>query len=353
MQPKGAPVALLYSESADIWFGSVGSYAAGLRSLYIALRHAQIPVQILTEDDCIAGRLYHTEVLVVTVPNVADAAGEAISEWASAGGTVFATASGGLLNEYNNTNTHMQKLLGVEQTAVWRGQQDSFNGTVDLIKQDLQFVDTLDTVTLTDAVLTDLEVPQSDRDRASMVCKGVKSIFSVSDKSTSVIATFGDGSSAATRRTIAGVSEGAAYYLGFLPGLSYFETAIPVRPVDRGSTDQNFNHFLPTQFSQVAKALITLPLAHRLKNDSGVVPVHSTEPLVEVGLIEAAGIGYALPCVNWVGETLPTFTVSLRDEDISFVTATLASGSALSISADKRSFTFALGVTADVLVLRL
>ena len=43
VQPKGAAVALLYSESADIWFGSVGSYGAGLRSLYIALRHAQVP----------------------------------------------------------------------------------------------------------------------------------------------------------------------------------------------------------------------------------------------------------------------------------------------------------------------
>ena len=53
---------------------SVPTYAANLRALYIALRHAEIPVQIFNEDDCVAGRLYHTDLLIVTVPNVADAA---------------------------------------------------------------------------------------------------------------------------------------------------------------------------------------------------------------------------------------------------------------------------------------
>ena len=351
VQPKGAPVALLYSESADIWFGSVGSYGAGLRSLYIALRHAQIPVQIFTEDDCIAGRLYHTDLLVVTVPNVADAAARGISDWVSAGGMVFATASGGLLNEYNQTNVRMQDLLGVSQSGVWRGQQDAFNGTVDLIKQDLKFVDTLDTVTLSHSVMAELELSPLSRENASLVCKGVKSVFTVLDTAAAtVIATFSDGSPAATRRQNAGA--GTAYYVGFLPGLSYFEPAMPVRPVDRGSTDSNYNHFLPTQFSEVAKALVTLPLARRLKNDSAVIPIRSTEPLVEVGLIEAAGVGYALPCINWVGKLLPTFTVSLQDDTISFATAELASGGALAVSADKRSFTFALGSTVDALVLR-
>ena len=348
VQPNGAAVALLYSESADIWYGSVGSYGAGLRSLYIAWRHAQVPVQIFTEDDCTAGRLFHADVLVVTVPNIADAAGKAIAEWVKAGGTVLATASGGLLNEYNQTNVHMQALLGVSQSGVWRGLQDSFNGTVDLIKQDLQFVSTLDTVTLTAPVAEELALSGSN---LSMACKGAKSVFEVSSNAAaSVIATFSDGSPAAIRTPVA---RGSSYYLGFLPGLSYFDPAIPLRPVDRGSTDENFNHFLPTAFSDVARALITLPLADRLKtNDSSVVPVRSTEPLVEVGLIKAAGIGYALPCINWVGKLLTEFTVTLQDDSIALRTASLASGGALAISEDKRSFTFALAATADVLVLR-
>lgn len=244
----------------------------------------------------------------------------------------------------------------IKQSGVWRGLQDSFNGTVDLIKQDLQFVDLLDTVTLTDEAMGELQPALAGKDNgnSSLVCKGVKSVYEVTEPEVAtVIATFSDGTPAGIRRPMV---KGMSYYLGFLPGLSYFDPAIPLRPVDRGSTDDNFNHFLPTEFSEVAKALITLPLVKRMKNDSSAVPIVSTESLVEVGVILATGKGFALPCINWAGKLLPNFTrastVTLRDERITFATATLASSKPLTISADKRSFTFELAATADVLVLR-
>ena len=74
---------------------------------------------------------------------------------------------------------------------------------------------------------------------------------------------------------------------------------------------------------------------------------------VEVGWVEAKGKGHALPCINWSGKLLERFTVTLRDESITYATAALASGKDLTVSADKRSFTFELVVTADVLVLRV
>jgi hypothetical protein len=128
-------VSLLYSESADIWLSSVGNFGSALRSVFIAFRHAEIPVQVLTEDDCASGRLYHTDLLVVTVPNVAEKAAVEIEGWVKQGGTVLATASGGLLDEYNSSATTMASLLGVEQSGVWRGTQDAWNGTCDLLKQ--------------------------------------------------------------------------------------------------------------------------------------------------------------------------------------------------------------------------
>jgi hypothetical protein len=86
VQPSGAPVAILYSESSDIWYAGVGSFGSALRSLYIAYRHAGVPVQILTEGDCVAGRLAYTDMLVVAVPNIADAAAAAIDTWVRRGG---------------------------------------------------------------------------------------------------------------------------------------------------------------------------------------------------------------------------------------------------------------------------
>ena len=49
---------------------------------------------------------------------------------------------------------------------------------------------------------------------------------------------------------------GAATYCGMLPGLSYYQPAIPRRPVDRGATDDSMTHFLPTAFDPEAAGLI-------------------------------------------------------------------------------------------------
>ena len=47
------------------------------------------------------------------------------------------------------------------------------------------------------------------------------------------------------------------------------------------------NHFLPTAMDVSARALIALPL----RGVAGAVPVSSSQPLVEVGVINAAGRG--------------------------------------------------------------
>ena len=155
------------------------------------------------------------------------AAAKGVAEWVQQGGIVLATASGGLLDEYNQTNTCMEALLGVRQHGVWRGTQDDVNGTCDTIKQDLRFVDVLDTVSVLNGA------------KSQLVVKGAKSIFSLVKPLAPVnlLATFSDGSPAAIRTP---TGHGSALFYGFLPGLSYFETAIPLRPVDRGSTDENF-----------------------------------------------------------------------------------------------------------------
>ena len=113
------------------------------------------------------------------------------------------------------------------------------NSSVFFVKQDLKFVDVLDTVTLTS------NTPHAAA-AAPLVVKGAKSMFKMvptatdgggepgDDGAVAVLGTFGDGSPAAFKRP---VGRGAAFYAGFLPGLSYYEPAIPVRPVDRSSVD--------------------------------------------------------------------------------------------------------------------
>jgi hypothetical protein len=131
--------------------------------------------------------------------------------------------------------------------------------------------------------------------------KGVKSIFEVTSSTASTtMATFSDGKPALVKTK---VGTGFAFYAGFMPGLSYFATAIPLRPVDRSSVDEGMDHFIPTDFTTAARdRVIWLPLAGR-ESDPTVVPVRASNPLVEVGQIQAPeGVATALPCVNWAGE---------------------------------------------------
>eukprot|EP01043_Picozoa_sp_COSAG02_P059111 COSAG02_NODE_7471_length_2997_cov_7.180124_4_plen_396_part_01 len=338
-QPIGAAVGILYSETADIYYDSAGTHGSELRGLYIALKHAGLPVEIFIEEDCTeqVGRLHYTDVLYVTMPHISTSATKGIASWVQAGGTLFATAGAGMFTEANASNTVMSALLGVSQKALYTGSQDEFNNTVRLIKQDINFVETLDNVTVSSDLLTALHTVDAGEDittglaGASLVAKGAKSFFSTADRVTTqqgasptTLATFSDGKPAMVRST---VGKGSAFYAGFLPGLAYFSPAIPLRPVDRASVDEGMNHFIPTEFAVAAKTLITLPLASRL-NESTVRPVIGSHPLVEVGWVYAKGVGSVLPCVNWASKPLSGFTVQLNHPLLTqgLKTATLASG---------------------------
>jgi hypothetical protein len=343
-QAQGAAAAILYSESADIFKDTLGTYGAGLRTLYLALRHAESPVDIVIEFDVSGlGLLEFYSALYVTMPHMTVAAAAATSAWVARGGTVFATASAGLLDEANQTNIMFSHLLGVNQTGILTGRYSSFimggqdNRSVFFTKQDLKFVEVLDEVKLSNAT------------GPPLVVKGLKSVFSDNVNDTAqvtVLARFAstDGGQAARIRHH---GLGKAYYTAFLPGLSYYEPAIPVRPVDRSSMDSGFTHFIPTLMDASARALIAAPLL----GVAGAVPVSSTEPLVEVGVITAGSIGTAMPCVNWSGGPIANFTITLHFE-LSYTTVSLASGGAITASADRKSFTFSLSDTIDAVVFR-
>ena len=121
-QHNQAKTAILYSESADIWMSPIGTPGAAKRSLYLALRHAQIPVDVVNEEDCSRGSLNHYAVLFIVDPQVSEEAVSAVAAWATSGGHVFVTAGGAQLSEANQTNVAMQKLqAGITQTGIWTG----------------------------------------------------------------------------------------------------------------------------------------------------------------------------------------------------------------------------------------
>ena len=61
---------------------------AAKRTLYIALRHAQVSVDVVIEEDATAGHLAHYNTLYITDRHVKESAMESILAWVKTGGSL-------------------------------------------------------------------------------------------------------------------------------------------------------------------------------------------------------------------------------------------------------------------------
>ncbi|HPP66897.1 MAG TPA: hypothetical protein PKX05_03175, partial [bacterium] len=93
-------VALLYSISSDLWqpFGYISMLER--RMTYLALVHRQYLVDMLTEEDVIAGKLAEYSVLYVTDPCISEAAIKEIKKWVRNGGYIRGTCAAGTRNQF-------------------------------------------------------------------------------------------------------------------------------------------------------------------------------------------------------------------------------------------------------------
>ena len=322
----GAKVAIMYSNSADTWGSPVTtSQGAAKRTLYVMLRHLGLATDVVTEEDAVAGHLNHYGALFVVDAQISEAAVAGIGAWAKAGGQAFVTSGGGLLNEFNHSNSAMAALIPVTQSGVWTGSKHSrFNATIFYAKQDLAFVEKLDEVTIAD-------------DGRHLGVYGEKSVFKFSPRPTDdahVLGTFGDGSPAVVNISV-GSHGGGVTYAGFHLGLSYFRPSLPLRPVDRSPSMKSLTNLVPTDFDVGARRLAEVALRTPATRDARTVLVDN--PLVEVGLVtrHSNGVwnGTAMPMVDWSategngsGTGYTRVVVTLPNSSaVPFTTATLAS----------------------------
>ena len=313
------------SETGDAWVNSRNPLAAAKRSLYIAMLHQQLAVDVVVEADALDGTLGDYDVLYLADQNVSIAASQKIAQWVRAGGGLLATAGGGMYDEFNRPNTILRELLGVEETAFDMPAESH----VQFIKQDIRFAEPIDTVTWTADAQT-FEMP----------------VFAVRSRITATSATvegkFSDGSPAVTVRAD---GKGSATYVAFAPGLSYFFPAIPRRPVDRGSTDDAMSHFIPTDFDSGASALIG-SVARGVQR-----PVERSEPLVDARIVQTES-GVVIPLINWTPHAIKDLVVTVN-VDVPTNKIETASGTPVevTIEADRVILTLDLDV-ADALILR-
>jgi hypothetical protein len=337
-QVRPGLAAIWCSETADVWDNHRAPFDAAKRCLYIALRHQQIPLDFVADGDELKG--YH--LLCLTDANVSVAGSKAISKWVKTGGMLFATAGAGMFDEFNRPNKIMRELLGIDQKLL----EENKDNPIRFEKQDLPFAKPLTTVGVAFAGI-------GAEGKRGLPVLGVCSHITVQGKS-KVWGKFADGKPAIALRNL---GKGFVYYWAFLPGLTYFEPAIPMRPMDRGTKDESMTHFLPAGFDD--RVLRTLSMVTWSRTKMPVVceepPIFFHAP-VESTVIEAPQ-GIVIPLINWKGKDglgVPiknlrvTVNIPVPTKNVS-----LASGRPVRMQMDNGARVFILDLdVADALILR-
>ena len=318
---RPAQTGLWFSEAADVWADNESPFGAAKRGMYITILGQQLPLDIVVEQDALDGTLNQYKALYLTDRHVSRAASGQIAKWVGDGGKLMATAGAGMFDEYNQPNTAMRKLLGVEMTALVAPPEAG----IGYIKEDVAFAKLLETV--------------SWSGRSFEVFSAISRIKAAPGAQVSGV--FSDQSPAVVTTT---TGRGATVYCAFLPSLSYFRPAIPIRPLDRGATDDAMSHFIPKAFDWHVGALVGSIAADVDQ------PVVCSERLVEANVIESK-VGTIIVLTNWSGGPIKDLTVELNID--APAKAELAGGGAVTAATHegKRVYTLDLDV-ADVLILR-
>ena len=294
-----AKVGLLLSSVDEIMTGDSNS-KGGIhnherKAIYYALRHAQIPVDFVTEDDVIEGLCKDHQVIYVTQQYLHSNAVKALKKWVDAGGTLVALCGGGFLDEFGKANADVNALFGVKSQTLYKDPKL----TMVLAKQDLPMYKPLDTVEHYTNKIPVLVWKQS---------------LTTGDGKT--IGTFANGSPAIVEKAH---GKGKAVLFGFFPGMAYERSGLPILPADRGGTDAGFNHFLPTQMDTHLRSLITanfLPKGFRTPVECVVAKLGGVAALYDDVLVESTCIDskgkLAVPLINYTGKTIDSLVVRIH-----------------------------------------
>jgi hypothetical protein len=183
------------------------------KALWLALRHAHLPVDLVTDEDLAKGVPDRFKTLYVVGDELLSAAAGPLRAWVEAGGTLVGIGGGGVLDEYRQPQPTLLALYGLAGRQPRRAAR-SLKPAADLPQ-----AAPLDTLTF-DVAHGGLPLPA--------YC-GLQQLEPAAD--VPVVGRFGDGRPGATDRR---VGQGRACFIGALPGLAYLQPGIGGRK--RGMT---------------------------------------------------------------------------------------------------------------------
>lgn len=309
-----AQVAILYGKSHEIWQkdAAVGTER---RTIYLAMQHVHVPVDMVSEQDVAEGILKSYRVLYVTESNVRRDAARAIAEWVRAGGTLCLGAGAGLRDEYDEPLEDLTRLAGVEVENVEKPGGD-YREHYGIPHQQL---------------FGEVKLPATKWWAAcTMPVLGYHE--TCRPQKADVLATFDDGKPAVLK---AAAGKGTVLRFAFMPGLGYVRSANP--GPNRLTVD-----YKPEQLSVLTAAL---------KMGGVVSPIEVSEPLVEAQLLTGPAVDLII-LANWAGRPLAKVKVTVREASRVATAGSLSRGRLkVTRAAGRLSFEVPLEAT-DVIVLR-
>jgi hypothetical protein len=197
-------VAFVTPRSSEIWSRATDPSLTTFENakwVYLALMHAHVPLDILSEQQLAEGRLDCYKVIYIPGTHLRRDSASAVREWVRAGGTVWTDANGLSHDEANQPATAMNEMLGLGDRALesW-GSVEQYRATE------------LKPLTETDPHAGADFTWDKARLRASIGREPLK------PNTAEVLATFADGKPAVTRNRF---GKGEAIVAGLWSGLSY------------------------------------------------------------------------------------------------------------------------------------
>jgi Beta-galactosidase trimerisation domain len=239
-------------------------YMAEVADLYLALQHANIPVDFIEEEDLSFSGLAQYRVVYVTEPDIPEEFQRELATWVEGGGTLIAISNAGAMDRYDEPSTILASLRGEHNRERER-----------MLIPNLGVIQALGKVQAGSVEAT----AWGPRDTL---------VNSKGD----VVAHFADNSPAVIRRV---VNKGTVVYFTWLPGLSYAKSS----NVSAGK--------LPWNFSPIIRNWIVAPV-----KDAGIqLPVETSEPMVEAPML-CSSVGAAVTVLNWNNDQINNLELTIR-----------------------------------------
>ena len=304
-KPKPAQVALLYSSASDAWT-ITQNLASGFDRMHtwLALTHAQIPIDVVHESEVADGLLANYKVCYMSDPNITRAAANKLRDWVQAGGTLILAADAGERDEYNRPLDTLDALLSYKRNAA---QILQGFGSAGLYLTTLGVQDTVSQGTTKIDVLSTKQTFEG-----------------VPENGATIEATFADGSPASLKSA---AGKGAIVCRGYFPALDYMRKASLAKngvakrgqeihdnngvpgPADVLPLELNSKSDNPWEYPADAREALLAP-ARAAKLNS---PIVCDVPLVDAVYMTAPG-GIVIPLANYTLQPIKTMTLEIAVE---------------------------------------